>query len=342
MVNVDLAKDGKAWEDFINRRPEATGFHRFAWAEALQRAAGHRPYFLQAEEAGEVVGVLPLSLVEGPLFGKFLVSLPHYLGGICAASEVAAEALIGRACELADELQVNALELRGNAPWAAAEKRGMFLDEHKASFLIDLTSGEAALWKGLRKQNRNRIRKGQQANLSVENGAHLLDDFWQIFSLNTRAIGSLTFSRQFFGAVLETFGEKAQLLVARHQGKVVAAKLVLGFRDTLTMLWGGTRPKLKAEGVNYFLTWETLRYALARGYRVLDMGRSTVDSGPYHFKAHWGGEEMRHHWYIYARQGSPETLRAESARFRRARRIWRNLPLSVTRALGPWIARQIP
>ena len=342
MVKVELVKNGAAWETFLNCRTGATGFHRFAWGEALQKAAGHQPYFLQAEEGEEVVGVLPLSLMEGRLFGKFLVSLPHYLGGICAASETAAEVLIERACELADELQVKALELRGNAPQPAAEKRGMFLDEHKASFLIDLTPGEAALWKNLRKQTRYRIRKGQQAGLTIETGPHLLEDFWRIFSLNTRAIGSLTFSRQFFRAVLAAFGNEAQLLAARQQGKVVAAKLVLGFRDTLTMLWGGTRPKLKAEGVNYLLTWETLRYALGKGYRVLDMGRSTIDSGPYKFKAHWGGEELRHHWYIYARVGGPEAMRAESARFRLARRIWRNLPLPVTRALGPWIARQIP
>jgi FemAB-related protein (PEP-CTERM system-associated) len=342
MLKVVLSDNGIAWEDFLKNRPEATSFQRFAWSEALQKAAGHKPYFLQAEEAGEIVGVLPLSLVEGKLFGKYLVSLPHYLGGICVASEASAEALIERACELADELQVNALELRGNAPQPAAEKRGMFLDEHKASFLVDLTHGEEALWKNLRKQNRNRIRKGHQADLTVESGPHLLEDFWRIFSLNTRAIGSLTFSRRFFGALLETFGDEAQLLAARQQGNIVAAKLVLGFRDTLTMLWGGTRPKLKAEGVNYFLTWETLRYALAKGYDILDMGRSTIGSGPYNFKAHWGGEELKHHWYIYARQGSPEAMRAESARFRMARRLWRNLPLPLTRALGPWIARQIP
>lgn len=340
-----IIEDGinpQSWDDFVAAQPQATVFHRFGWASALAEGAGHRPYFLCAEESGEIVGVLPLCLMESRLFGRFLVSLPHYLGSVCAVNREAADALLQRACALAKELRADSLELRGNEPLAAAQECGLLLDTHKASFLLDLTAGETAIWKNLRKQTRNRIRKGQRAQLQFESGQHLLDEFWRIFSINTRAIGSPTFDRKFFAAVISAFGSDAQFLVARQAGRAVAAKLVLRFRDTLTMLWGGTIPREKSEGANYFLTWETLHYAICSGCRVLDMGRSTVGSGPYQFKAHWGGRELRHHWYLLQAAGGSAELRAENPRFRLIRQVWRKLPLPVTRWLGPWVARQIP
>ncbi len=345
-MKVSVASDGCAWKAFVDSRPEATVFHHFGWAQTLAEGAGHRPYFLSIEDAGEVLGVLPLCLMEGRLFGRFLVSLPHYLGGVCAATEEAADALVERACALAQELKVNSLELRGNGPLPVAEKRGIQVSRHKASFLLDLGAGEEALWQGLRKQVRNRIRKGREAGLSVETGGHLAGEFWEVFSANMRQIGSPTFSPRFFSAVLEAFpggagGPEAEILLARRAGRPVAGKLVLHFRDTLTLLWGATLPQAKMEGANYYLTWEALRYALAKGCRTLDMGRSTVDSGPYRFKAHWGGRELRHHWYVYP-AGRDAEMRAESPRFRLARKVWRKLPLPLTRLLGPWVARQIP
>jgi serine/alanine adding enzyme len=343
MPTVNITTDTAAWNAFVSTRPEATLFHSYAWADSLAQGAGHRPYFLAAQDGrNNIVGVLPLCLVESRLFGRFLVSLPHYLGGVCAVDDTTADALLAQAIELAKELKADTLEIRGNAPLPAALARGFCADDHKASFLIDLSAGEAAIWKGLRKQNRNRVRKGEQSQPTLEMGHYLLDEFWKIFSMNTRAIGSVTFAPRFFGALLDNFGENAQVLLARQAGRPVAAKLVLRYRDTLTMLWGGTVPQEKAEGLNYWLTWETLRYAIATGCTVLDMGRSTVDSGPYHFKSYWGGAELRHHWYSYSLSGRPAEMRAESPRFRLARRTWRKLPLGLTRKLGPWIARQIP
>jgi FemAB-related protein (PEP-CTERM system-associated) len=341
MINILITTEDKAWNAFVAGCPEATVFHSFNWAAALAKGAGHRPYFLSALDAGEIVGVLPLCLMQSRLFGKYLVSLPHYLGGVCAVNHAAEAALLEYACKLADELKVNALEIRGNNPLPSTAEH-FNMENYKASFLVDLSAGEEALWKSQRKQTRNRVRKGQQHGLALLSGHDLLEDFWRIFSLNTRAIGSVTFGKEFFNAILQAFGDDVKILAAVQNNTILAAKLTVRFRDTLTMLWGGTTPHEKADGVNYWLTWETLRYALATGCNTLDMGRSTMGSGPYQFKAHWGGKELRHYWYTYPARRAATQLRAESPRFRLARTVWRRLPLSLTRCLGPWIARQIP
>ena len=102
-----------AWDDYVQRAPQATFFHRSGWKTVLERAFGHRTFFLYAEEGGEIVGILPLAEIKSVLFGHSLSSLPFCVyGGIVADTEDVAAALRKQACALADQLKVGAMELR--------------------------------------------------------------------------------------------------------------------------------------------------------------------------------------------------------------------------------------
>src|SRR5437763_15463068 len=82
------------WDAFVMGCPEATHFHRSGWQEIIESVFRHRTHFLYPEEAGRIVGVLPLAHVDSWLFGNALVSLPFAVyGGVAADSSVAARAL---------------------------------------------------------------------------------------------------------------------------------------------------------------------------------------------------------------------------------------------------------
>ena len=109
--------DTARWDHFVQRCPEATFFHLSGWKTVLERAFGHQTIFLYAEQDGEVVGVLPLARVRSLLFGDSLTSLPFCVyGGVAAIDDDAKALLHSHACELADHLQVGALELRNQTP----------------------------------------------------------------------------------------------------------------------------------------------------------------------------------------------------------------------------------
>jgi serine/alanine adding enzyme len=74
-------------------------------------------YALEARgPAGEPCGYLPLAFVGSFLFGRFLVSLPYLnSNGVIATCPDVQTALVGRAVELADELNAKHLELRHEA-----------------------------------------------------------------------------------------------------------------------------------------------------------------------------------------------------------------------------------
>ena len=105
--------DISRWDEFVSSCSEATFFHRAGWKTVIERAFGHRTFFLFAEAGGRIEGVLPLAEVKSLLFGHTLVSLPFCVyGGIAAHSERARRALDEAARSLAEKLRVDHLEQR--------------------------------------------------------------------------------------------------------------------------------------------------------------------------------------------------------------------------------------
>jgi hypothetical protein len=44
--------------------------------------------------------------------------------------------------------------------------------------------------------------------------------------------------------------------------------------------------------------WHMLEQACLAGAKVFRFGRSTPDSGTYHFKKQWGAEPVKLYWYL--------------------------------------------
>ena len=73
----------------------------------------HPTYFLFAERAGQIEGVLPLAHVKSLLFGNALVALPFAVyGGVAATTPDAFDALEQEAQAIAQQLGVEHLEFR--------------------------------------------------------------------------------------------------------------------------------------------------------------------------------------------------------------------------------------
>jgi len=73
-----------------------------------------------------------------------------------------------------------------------------------------------------------------------------------------------------------------------------------------------------------------------------DFGRSTRQSGTYRFKRQWGAEEEPLYWYriaIDAHQSRSETSMQAGPEW--LARMWQQLPLSVTRQVGPQLRRYL-
>jgi FemAB-related protein (PEP-CTERM system-associated) len=200
-----------------------------------------------------------------------------------------------------------------------------------------------ALWDQIPAKVRNQVRKGQKHGLTAAWGGHdLLPEFHAVLSANMRDLGTPAYGKKLFAAVLDQFPDRAEICVVRDGKQPVAAGLLLHG-------WGVTEvpsaSSLRSHNhtcANMLLYWDLLERAVQRGQRVFDFGRSSQDSPTFRFKKQWGAVPHAAAWQCYARSGSSADMRPDNPSFGRLIRLWRRLPLWLTRLIGPSIVRGIP
>jgi FemAB-related protein (PEP-CTERM system-associated) len=208
---------------------------------------------------------------------------------------------------------------------------------------LPLPGNVDALWQALGTKMRNKIKRAEREDVAVQFGrAELLDEFYRVFSINMRDLGTPVYTRRLFEAVLREV-QSTWIGIVTLAGEPVAAGFLIGFRDTVEIPWGSSLRSVNATRANTLLYWHLLKFACEKGYRVFDFGRSTPGSGPYEFKRQWGATAVPLNWEYWVPDGSalPE-LSPESPRYRLAVRMWQKLPVPLTRLIGPSIVRNIP
>jgi FemAB-related protein (PEP-CTERM system-associated) len=312
------------------------------WLSVLKKSFGHVPYCLEAVEGEETRGFLALAYVESWLFGRYLVSLPYVnYGGVATDDDDAARLLIDRAVDLADRLDVRRLELRHAHPTPCAQLAHARTD--KAHMRLDLPATVEALWKQTHSKVRNQVGKARKNGLTVAWGAHdLLPEFYAVFSRNMRDLGTPVYGRPLFARVLDQFPNQAELCVVRSGRLAVAGALLLHGWGVTEVPSASSLRSHNHTNANMLMYWHLLERAIQRGQDVFDFGRSTPGTGPYNFKKQWGASPAQACWQSYLRCGSLEETRPDNPRYRRMVSLWKRLPLSLTRFIGPRIVRGIP
>lgn len=341
-VTVREVSDAQKWDAFVDQHPDATGYHLWAWRGIFERVFGHRTHYLAAERDGVLSGVLPLVAFKSPIFGRFLVSLPFVnYGGVLAADEASANALVARAATLARDLRATHVELRHRSRRFEA----LTPKEHKVSMLLPLAGSADELWAKLDRKVRNQVRKAEKSGLSAEApGAETLKGFYEVFARNMRDLGTPVYTRRFFEEVLATFPDRARLVIIREtgSGRAVAAALTWRWRDTVEVPWASSLREFNAMAPNNLLYWTVIQRAIGEGAGVLDFGRSTPGEGTFHFKRQWGAEPLPLCWEYDLTGGELPDHSPKNPRFGLAIRLWKRLPLPIANAIGPHIVRSIP
>jgi serine/alanine adding enzyme len=335
-------EDLPIWDRFVHGHPSGTVYHLSVWREILADAFGKAWYLVAAMQNGKIRAGLPLVHMKSRLFGNFLVSMPYFnYGGILTEEDALAEGVLQHAVALGRALGINHVELRhieNHYPKLPAR-------HDKVSMWLSLPATAEELMQSFKAKLRSQIRKGGKNNLAVQVGrTDLLDDFFTVFTKNMRNLGTPAYGQRFFSLILETFPKSARIIVVRgQQGIPVAAGFLLGYRDRLEIPWASSLPEFNHLQSNMWLYWNCLKYACDHGYRVFDFGRSTLGGSTYRFKEQWCAKPVPHFWHYYL-EGSQTLprLNPDNPKFRLAIALWRRLPLSLTRLLGPAIIKHLP
>jgi serine/alanine adding enzyme len=342
LTTIDLSGNPEPWDSYVAAHPLATSCHQYRWGDILKRSFGHRPYYLTArDDTGAIRGVLPLVHMHSALFGRFLVSVPflNYGGLLCDTAEAEVH-LLQEARRLKRKLRVAHVEFR--------HLRRIAYDlptrEHKVTMILPLEEDEEKQWLKFNAKVRNHVRKAMKSGLEARVGhLELLDSFYQVFSRNMRDLGTPVYCKSFFREILKSFGETSRIIGVFRGDQVLAAGLALRFRETVEVPWASSNRDFNVLSPNMLLYWQAIRLAIGEGAGRFDFGRSSPGAGTYRFKEQWGARPEPLYWQYLLDEGQtlPE-LNPDNPRFRWAIRLWQQLPVTVTRLLGPSIVRNIP
>ena len=213
VVNLLKGEDAPRWDDFVRRCPQATFFHLSAWRDLMEEVFDHRTFYLYAERAGDIVGVLPLAEVRSRLFGHALVSLPFCVyGGIATAEDAGPEtlhALESKAETLAQALGVQHLEYRNLQPRHEEWPRQA---ELYVTFRKEILPEVEANLLAIPRKQRAMVRKGIK-NALVSEVDETVDRFFALYADNVLRHGTPALPKRFFEQLKERFGEAAHVNV---------------------------------------------------------------------------------------------------------------------------------
>jgi FemAB-related protein (PEP-CTERM system-associated) len=318
-------------------------FHLPAWSAAVEQAYGHQPMHLAAWNDGTLAGVLPMFLVKSAIAGKLLVSIPYATyGGILATDDGAVHALAQQAKDICDEHGARCLELRHR------ERRPVDLPviDKYDTFRKLLPDKVEDVLPSLPRTTRRCARQSAEelGPEAFQTGPHLVDEVYDLYAFTLRRLGSPNYSRRFFHALLDNYGEDCIFSVVKRQGKSVAGLVSFIFRDEITAYFSGCLPAAMECCANNLIYLRAMELGVQRGLRWFDFNRTRRDNnGPYSFKRRHGFEPSPLYYNVYLPKGqAAPNLSPSNSRFKLASNVWKRLPLWFTRAAGAQVSKWIP
>jgi len=337
-VHALQPQDMERWDEFVSACPEATFFHRAGWKTVIERALGHKTWFLYAQSGGRIQGVLPLAEINSRFFGHSLSSLSFCVyGGIAAISESSREALDCAAQALASRLKIDYLEYRNlrmlHPDWPTKDLYVTF----RKGIDPEVEQNMQAIPRKQRAMVRKGIKAGLESTIDEDT-----ERFFSAYSASVHRLGTPVFSKRYFLLLKEIFAEDCELMIILKGGRAISGVMSFYFRDEVLPYYGGGTSEARDVAGNDFMYWELMRRACERGYKTFDFGRSKRNTGSFDFKKNWGFEpQPLHYEYQLHRAEAVPDHNPLNPKYQIFIKAWRRLPLSLANFIGPYIVKNL-
>lgn len=340
-IRIASTEDSQSIDRYIDRSDTSSIYHKYAWCSVIKKSFGHEYYYLICEDNGFLGGILPMAHLKSKLFGNFLVSMPYFnYGGVCADTEINRNQLIEEAIKIADNIGASHIELRQGEML----NNGFPYKSEKVSMKLNLPLSIDELFKSFPSKLRSQIKVPQKNGVTAKIGRiEELDNFYEVFSINMRHLGTPVYPKHFFKNILDHFPECTWICSVYFGDIPVASGFLVGFKNIMEIPWASSLRKYNKLGVNMLLYWTVLKFACEKGFTVFDFGRSTPGEGTFKFKEQWGAKPSPMRWHYWLRSnGTIPEITPHNPKYRMAIELWKKLPVPITRFLGPHIVKNIP
>jgi FemAB-related protein (PEP-CTERM system-associated) len=348
-IRIAVAGDQAIWDEYVDGHNNATPYHRFAWLLSIEQAYQHENVSLLAFNDDTLVGVLPCIKMQKPFSKPSYCALPFCDLGFGLANEPSIlKALQSEALTLLQHEGGNCFDYRDSVNASLDDE----LAGKKVRMVLPLPGDSEALMAGFKSKLRSQIRKAEKNELTcvITNSQTQIDDFYQIFAINMRKLGSPVHSKKWFECLFNNYAQQSILSVVYSDKVPVGAGIVLRTANKVAIPWASTVAEYNKLAPNMMLYWSLLEHVSNLGCTEFDFGRSTYDEGTYKFKRQWGAEPVPLAWSDLAQNQAPNQTTTDitstgSDNVNQIRALvektWSKLPLGVTTRLGPKIRKHI-
>ncbi|RRJ84589.1 FemAB family XrtA/PEP-CTERM system-associated protein [Aestuariirhabdus litorea] len=328
----------KEWNGYLDQHEHSTVFHRYEWGEAVVATYGGEYIYIVAKEEGSIRGVLPLGRSKSFLFGDYLCSVPFGVyGGIVADTEDIAQQLDSYACRLAENMNVDYLEVRNQQ----GTGRGTPGRDIYVTFRKPILEGAENNLKAIPRKQRAVVRKGINLGLSFSITKDV-DTFYKLYSESVRNLGTPVFSKDLFRNILRFFPDQSFILTIFDKDNPVCSVLTLSYKKEIIPYYGGGGHLARALHGNDFMYWKLMEWAANSGFTSFDFGRSKVGTGSFSFKKNWGFEStpLAYEYFLVRKQSVPDKSPL-NPKIKPLIEVWKRMPLSLTNTIGPFVSKSL-
>jgi hypothetical protein len=343
---LDPVRDPR-WSELVASHPNASVFHTVGWLEALKRTYGYEPIaFTTSSPTGALKNGLVFCRVKSWLTGSRLVSLPFsdHCEPLCDSRDDLNFLVRYLLAELEHQswkyLEVRSISRKLDQPM---ERDGIRYPASYFLHVLDLRPCLNDVFRSLDKDSvQRRIRRAERAGLTEKSGRSedLLREFYDLF-VTTRGRQQLPPTPYaWFKNLIHFQGDAAEIRVAHHEGKTIAAILTLRYRNTLYYKYGCSDARFNNLASMPWLLWNAIAAAKATGATAFDMGRTREDhTGLLTFKNHWVSRPQPLAYWSFPSVSAVDSF--EGWRFKIAKRIFSHMPNKLLAFTGNILYRHI-
>jgi FemAB-related protein (PEP-CTERM system-associated) len=332
----------KQWDAYVKAHQQGSFFHLSGWQSVIEKSFNHPCYFLYALKDNVICGILPLVEVKSKLFGHALISTPFCVyGGAIADSTNIVRKLEQKACQIAEDLQVDYLELR----YKEAQESDLLLKQAHSTFGCELVEDSDKILASIKKKQRAVIRHSLKNDLSstILPGKENLDDFYQLLSTSYRNLGTPIFAKNYFENLITTFADCSDIaVICDKSNQPSSAVMNFYFNDQILPYYGGGNDGARGLKSADFMYYQVMCNALEKGNNWFDFGRSKNDSGPYNYKKKWGMEpKSLYYYYHLVNADEIPNLSPNNPKYKFFISMWQKLPLKLSQFIGPFLSKYL-
>lgn len=286
------------WHVLVASLPQAHVLQTWDWAAFKQRTTGWIPHRYAFDHNGKIVAAAsvlqrkigPLSLVyipKGPLFVtqdidvirevlQALVNIYRWAIWIKIDPDVVIATGLPPEAEPDDEQPYQANDVGQVFKQMLTDTGWRFSDDQvqfRNTLTLDLMQSEDGLLAGMSQSTRRKIRQADKHGVTVRAGTEAdLRPLYDIYAVTGQRQDFIIRPWEYYYDLWTTFMKVglAHVLVAEHEGKVLAGCVLFHFAERVWYFYGMSSNTYRDLQPNYGLQWAALRWAKEQGYHTYD------------------------------------------------------------------------